>query len=178
MVLTSQPVTAVVTIQSDMGSGTTISVYLPRCASQHEREPPGALAAPAEAPGRRAETVLVVEDDPHFAKVAVSLVESLGYPVVYARSGPAALTVIDEGASVDILLSDVVLPEGMTGPELARRVREARPGVHVIFMSGYPSDAMGSLGPQERLIAKPFRRPELKEALEQASASSQVLAPR
>jgi hypothetical protein len=45
-------------------------------------------------------------------------------------------------------------------------------------MSGYPSDAMGSLGPQERLIAKPFRRPELKEALEQASASSQVLAPR
>jgi PAS domain S-box-containing protein len=165
-----------VTIQSAMGSGTTISVYLPRCARSSDDERSRAAGTPIEALRRRTETVLIVEDDPHFGKVAVSLVESLGYPVILARSGPEALTALDSGAEVDILLSDVVLPEGMTGPELARRVREGRPAVHVIFMSGYPSDAMGSLGPQERLIAKPFRRPELKEALEQISVGT--VAPR
>ncbi|MGE5927268.1 MAG: ATP-binding protein [Gemmatimonadota bacterium] len=140
---------------SEPGRGSTFTVLLPR--SEAEAEAP---AGPPEAsPARGQETVLVVEDEPAVRSLAARTLASLGYHVLEAATGGEALGVARryEGA-IDVLVSDVVMPE-MSGPAVAEAVVAVRPGVRVVFMSGYTEAAMetGNLGiPGAVLLPKPF----------------------
>jgi CheY-like chemotaxis protein len=154
-----------VQIESELGKGTTVSVYLPRAKVAVER----AAVAPVIAGAARngSATLLLVDDDEAVRATTADVLVGLGYAVQQAADGPAALELLDHGGTVDVMLTDVVMP-GMSGPELARRVLAVRPGLPIIFISGYaePEGLAGeSLG---RLVRKPFRAAELQEQIEEA----------
>jgi CheY-like chemotaxis protein len=140
---------------SEPGRGSTFTVLLPRSEAEAE-----AAAVPVEpSPARGQETVLVVEDDPAVRSLANRGLASLGYHVLEATTGGEALGLARryEGA-IDVLVSDVVMPE-MSGPAVAEAVAAVRPGVRVVFMSGYTEAAveMENLGiPGAVLLPKPF----------------------
>ena len=103
-----------VTIESEAGQGTTVALYLPRAAAEDARR-----EAMGEAiPRGRGETILVVEDEPDLRQVTVQQLEDLGYKTLQAPDGPLALEVLADNSGIDLLLSDVVLPGGMNGPEM------------------------------------------------------------
>jgi CheY-like chemotaxis protein len=157
-----------VAIYSEKGHGTTVKLFLPRTA---EQSPSAGEETVIEAPGARGETVLVVEDNADVRQLAVDLLEGLGYRVLQAPDGWAALSVVEASAPPDLLLSDVVLPGGLSGPDLAKRVLELYPGLNIIFMSGYPADAPklnDFLGSDKVLLSKPFSRHQLAKALREA----------
>jgi two-component system cell cycle sensor histidine kinase/response regulator CckA len=139
-------------VSSEEGRGTTVEVYLPRVGvvPAGETRPDGA-ALPAGAG-----TVLLVEDDEALRRVAVRILRRSGYRVLAAADTADALRLsLSEGDPIDLLVTDVVMP-GMSGPELAARIEAARPGVKVLFMSGYPDDALGRLEDGIGFIQKPF----------------------
>ncbi len=150
------------TVHSETHNGTTVRLYLPR--SQDEsvgvrarRQDDGELAA-------RGESVLIVEDDPDVRALAVNVLESLGYRVCEAANGQAALDMLAGEVDVDLLLTDVVLPGGMAGPDLAAQAQRRHAGLKVLYMSGYPENALGSVGrlaDDALLLQKPFRTAEL-----------------
>ncbi len=156
-------------IYSEPGRGTTVNLFLPRGSGPaaperavRHRDAPSAVAG---------ERVLVVEDDPSLRGLTLRILEGLGYRTLQAGDGPAACAILDGGERVDLLLTDVVLPKGMNGPELARRTRARRPGVKVLYMSGYPRDAVFGDGPPEaqaRLLSKPFSKEELAQTVRRA----------
>jgi prevent-host-death family protein len=152
-----------VTIYSEQGRGTTVKLYLPQA------EGPGpdtGEAVERDAPGAKGERILVLEDDPDVRTLAVSLLEGLGYEVLEAQDGKEALVVLARDSRVDLLLSDVVLPGGMSGPQLAEEARRRDPGLKILFMSGYPEKAVrrnGSLGKSVEVLSKPFRKHDLAE---------------
>jgi CheY-like chemotaxis protein len=118
---------------------------------------------PAPLAGR--ERVLLVEDDPQVLQFVSSQLVSLGYEVT---AGPDALELLRDGAPIDLLFTDVVLPKGMSGVELARRAKEIRPSLKVLMTSGYPEEAFQHHGRPEEgtlLLHKPFRRKQLAETL-------------
>jgi CheY-like chemotaxis protein len=146
-------------VESAPGAGSTFSVYLPRVEDAVEAEVP-APAAVEELHGE--ETLLVVEDQDTLRQLLCRSLRQLGYGVLEAASGAAALTVLEE-RPVDLLLTDVVMP-GISGRDLAERVARRRPGTPVLFMSGYTSDVIsrhGMLDPKVELIEKPFTAREL-----------------
>ncbi|WP_439579585.1 response regulator, partial [Elioraea sp.] len=165
-----------VKIYSELGLGTTIKLYLPRAGAEQEREARSAQANPVP---HGSERILLVEDDALVrAHVAMQL-EQLGYRVVSVANGPEALETLGRGDRFDLLFTDVVMPGGMNGRQLAEEARRRRPNLPVLFTSGYTEQAMlhqGSLGPGVRLLAKPYRRQELalkvREALAQAPPPS------
>jgi len=117
-------------------------------------------------PGRGA--VLLVEDDLEVAKVARMFLKSLGYDVLEAYTGPRALDIIKRGDPIDLLFTDVVLPDGMNGAEVARAAQALRPGLKVLFASGYSEHVLmhrGRLDEGVVLLQKPYRRQELADAL-------------
>ncbi|MDC7785135.1 response regulator [Rhodoplanes sp. TEM] len=146
-----------VRIHSEVGHGTTVKIYLPRfddddAASEHE---PAAHSTPA---GHRHETILVVEDDPDVREHSAEILGELGYRVLQAENGPAALAVL-EREQVTLLFTDLGLPGGMNGRELADEATRRRPEVRVIFTTGHATSAIvhdGRLDPGLHLIAKPF----------------------
>jgi len=154
-----------IAIESEAGRGTTLRLLLPLS----DAEP--AVAAPgveeAEPPGG-SERVLVVEDDPHVRGYAVTLLSALGYAVREAEDGEAALALLGEGGEADLVLTDVVMPKGPNGIELARRVRELRPDTRLLFMSGYPDEVIArdtALARNLDFIAKPFEKRDLAQAV-------------
>ncbi|WP_449410023.1 CHASE3 domain-containing protein [Methylobacterium komagatae] len=151
-----------VKIYSEPGEGTTVKLYLPRAVG-------GAVAvqrtgAPVELP-RGTGTVLVVEDEAAVREIACAILADLGYRVLEAADGEEALRVFGvNAASVDLLLTDVVLPGKVRGRELSERVRALRPDVRVLFMSGYTENSIvhhGRLDDGVQLIGKPFKREQL-----------------
>jgi CheY-like chemotaxis protein len=115
-------------------------------------------------------TVLVVEDQNLLRESTARLLESLGYRVLVAADGPGALGLLDEGAKVDLLLSDVVLPGGMTGDGLATEVQRRDPGIRILLTSAYQREvlvAQGRLASQRPLLKKPFRRRELEKFVQE-----------
>ena len=157
-----------VMIQSEPGRGTTVRLYLPRAegAAPAPRRP--AIAAE---PPRGDATILVVEDEPAVREVAVGILEGLGYRVLEAGDGEAALGVIAaHGGEIDLLLTDVVLPGRLRGRELTRRAVLACPGLRVLYMSGYTENAImqdGRLDEGVQLIGKPFQPEELARRVAQ-----------
>jgi two-component system, cell cycle sensor histidine kinase and response regulator CckA len=142
-------------VYSEVGKGTSFKVYFPR-ADVAEME----LAAPPPVirPGRGAETVLVVEDADGLRDLTKRLLERQGYTVLVAPNAAEALQLFERNPSIGVLLTDVVMP-GASGPELTRQLVEQRPGLRVIYMSGYTEDAIvhhGVLDPGIAFLHKPF----------------------
>jgi signal transduction histidine kinase/CheY-like chemotaxis protein len=150
-----------VTIDSAVGDGTEVRIYLPVAAA-----PPPAPEGDVEI-GEfrgRGESVLVVEDDAAVRRLVVALLEELGYRVVSAGDGGEALAALESMQSIDLLLSDIVLPGGTSGRGLAREIGGRRHGVKVLLMSGYTGKLLEReepLGSTEVVLYKPFRRIDL-----------------
>lgn len=151
-----------VKIYSEVGQGTTVKIYLPRLTSaaatgQVQEEQP-------EPDGGSGETILVVEDDDDVRTYSVEVLRELGYRVIEAHDGPSALRLLDRQSRVDLLFTDVVLPGGVTGAQVAAQARELRPELKVLFTTGYARNAIihhGRLDKGVRLITKPFSSAEL-----------------
>jgi len=149
---------------SEPGRGTTMRVYLPRVDAPADAIEHASDAAPDTLRGN--ETILVVEDEAPVRAVTRQLLERNGYTVLEAPDGAAALALVDGAAGsrhIDLLLTDVIMP-GMSGRELADKLKARRPNVRVLFMSGYTDDAVvrhGMLEPGLAYLEKPFRPPML-----------------
>ncbi|MDZ7769926.1 MAG: PAS domain-containing protein [Woeseiaceae bacterium] len=156
-----------VNIYSEVGQGTTVKLYLPR-ARQDEMD----IGIEQEmAAGGGAETILVVEDDDLVRRYVHKLLESLGYNVLTATNGNAALEVLESNPDVDLLFTDVVMPGGMSGRDLAEEVQRRKPGIHVLYTSGYTENAIvhhGRLDPSVILLSKPYRREDLAASVRKA----------
>jgi PAS domain S-box-containing protein len=162
-----------VSIYSEPGFGTTVKLYLPR--SRRGGETRSLARDRSAAPAGGSETILVVEDNPDVRKLVRRQLSELGYAVHEAGNGPEALKFLGSGVEIDLLFTDVVMPEGMTGYELARLARENRPGLKVLFTSGYTAIGAGQDGMQRNagpLLSKPYRKRDLahflRAALDQA----------
>lgn len=158
-----------VSLRSELQVGTTVELLLP-AAEMAEAGVRGGQKQEPEAETRR-EKILVVEDEPDVRRFVACQLLSLGYDVVQASAGPAALTMLERDGSIELLFTDIVLPEGISGLELARRARAIRPGLRVLFTSGYPDDAIdrhGAGGRDFLLLRKPYHRHQLASALQEA----------
>ena len=124
-------------IYSEIGHGTTIKLYLPPARGQVEAAPAAAAPLP-----RGNETIMVVEDDALVRNFVTAQLQSLGYRTVGAANGPAALNLIEGGQAFDLLFTDVIMPGGMSGRELAEKVLKLRPGIKVLYTSGYTDNAI------------------------------------
>jgi CheY-like chemotaxis protein len=112
---------------------------------------------------REAETILIVEDQEATAQITRILLESWGYRVFGARSGPEALDLLaEDGAGVQLVLTDVIMP-GMTGPQLASEILSRRPDLRIVFMSGYPADQLNQ--PDIAFLPKPFNPSSLSRMI-------------
>jgi PAS domain S-box-containing protein len=156
---------------SAVGSGTTITIYLPRkhgAALPKAAEPPPAQAGK---PGQG--TILVVEDNAEVAEVTASLVEQLGYRTLRAENATDALNKLQRGDKVHLVFSDVVMPGGMNGIALAQEIGNRYPKIPVLLTSGY-SDVVQAAESKMAILRKPFQLPALeksiREALERAAA--------
>ncbi len=148
-------------IYSEEGHGTTIRLYLPRIAEQHLAQ--DVAAEPRTIRGGH-ETILVVEDDDLVRSFVLVQLGSLGYPTLSAKNAVEALAIVDGGAAFDLLFTDVILTGGLNGRRLADEVRKRRPGVKVLFTSGYTENAIvhhGRLDPGVVLLAKPYHKADL-----------------
>lgn len=151
-------------IDSEVGEGTTIQIYLPRVAEPAtgvvtERAPQTSLKTGAG-------IIVVVEDDDDLRPLLVRQLQSLGYEAHSARHGAGAMDVIRSTRDVDLLLTDVILPGELSGPQLADAANEWAPGLPAVFMSGYADNAMND--PCAELLQKPFSRVDLAAALKRA----------
>ena len=150
-----------VTLASAPGKGSSVTLLLPAMPGPAELAPsaPGRVAAAQLANG----TVLVVEDDPDVLKLAVETLKNLDYRVLTAGDGPSALAVLRRTAEIDFLFSDIVMPRGMSGVDLAREAVRLRPGLRVVLASGYASSALASDPTAEdfAFICKPYRGSDL-----------------
>ncbi|WP_374445278.1 ATP-binding protein [Stella sp.] len=158
-----------VSIYSEVGAGTTIKLYLPRAV---ERPAERAGSEPEDRAPGGSEAILVVEDTAEVRRLIVDGLAALGYRVTTAQSGAAALGCL-EGARFDLLLTDVMLPGGMNGRELAEEARRRQPGLAVLYTSGYTENAIvhhGRLDPGVRLLRKPFRQADLARMVRVALA--------
>jgi PAS domain S-box-containing protein len=158
-----------VTIYSEPGLGTTVKMFLPRSAPSStgwngERDKSGL-------PPHGNETILVVEDNPDVRRLVRLQLTELGYTIHEAGNGPEALKMLRSPLSVDLMFTDVVMPEGMTGYELAALARECRPGLKIMFTSGYTAIGAGqdaesrTAGP---LLSKPYRKRDLAHFIRSA----------
>lgn len=160
-----------VEIDSEEGRGTVIKLYLPRSAGQAavRAEPVHATGTP-----RGRETVLAVEDDALVQGYVIAQLGSLGYRTLVASDGAAALALVDQGIEFDLLFTDIIMPGGMNGRELAEAVLKRRAGVKVLYTSGYTDNAIvheGQLDPGVALLRKPYRKSDLAQKIREVLGS-------
>jgi CheY-like chemotaxis protein len=144
-----------VRIESEEGCGTTVNLYLRRALVIEEAVPSALLASPQLGQG---ETILVVEDDATVRLLVIEVLQTLGYRYLEAGDAQAAIPLLASDAQIDLLITDVGLPN-MNGRQLAEIARGHRPGLKVLFVTGYAQNAMvrgGFLAPGMELINKPF----------------------
>ncbi|MCY1400970.1 Sensor histidine kinase RcsC [compost metagenome] len=145
-----------VAIQSTVGKGSTVSLYLPRHLGEHSDAEP--TAQTVEHVAGKGETVLIVEDDSAVRLLVCEVLEELGYTYIEARDANTAVPILNSGQHIDLMISDVGLP-GMNGRQLAEIGRQLRPGLKVLFITGYAEHAevrAGFLDPGMQMISKPF----------------------
>jgi PAS domain S-box-containing protein len=157
-----------VRIYSEIGEGTTVKIYLPRTVSDAEQ----VLSNEANKASRwtGTETILVVEDDKALREYAAEILQELGYHVLSASNGVAALETLGRGEHVDLLLTDVVMPGGLNGRELAEKAVGQRPALRILYMTGYTRNAIvhhGRLDAGINMISKPFSFEELAAKVRQ-----------
>jgi signal transduction histidine kinase/CheY-like chemotaxis protein len=160
-----------VQVYSEPGIGTTLRLYLPRAAMGFAEEH---MPAIAESLPRGRETVLAVEDSPSLRLLLVKQLESLGYRVLEAEDAKSALGILAGEATIDLLFTDIVLPGGVNGSELARMAKTMRSNLKVLFTSGFPEGAIGRngmLSPESILLGKPYRKDELARQLRESLAA-------
>jgi PAS domain S-box-containing protein len=152
-------------IYSEAGEGTTIRLYFPRAVSAAKAE---ALPTPPQETPMGSEHILVVEDDELVRAHVINLVQSLGYRVTSAASGQQALDILASRQDIDLLFTDIIMPGGVNGRQLADQARVIYPGLKVLYTSGYTENAIvhhGRLDPGVHLLGKPYRRNELANKL-------------
>jgi CheY-like chemotaxis protein len=156
-------------IYSEVGVGTSIKIYLPRAGgplSVAASEASVEFSAPA--PTKR--LVLVVEDNPNVLKMTTTMVESLGFAVLAAADGDVAERILAERSDIDLLFTDVMLSGKTNGPALAQLAAAMRPGIKILFTSGYAEQSIfehGLLGEGAHLLGKPFRKQQLAVKIEE-----------
>jgi PAS domain S-box-containing protein len=158
-------------IYSEEGQGTTIKIYLPRAGEQAGE---AAAAAPMALEGGT-ETILVVEDDPLVRNYVATQLSGLGYTTLTAANAAEALEYIDGVKSFDLLFTDVIMPGSLNGRQLADEAMRRRPGLQVLYTSGYTENAIvhhGRLDPGVLLLAKPYRKSDLARMVRIALARS------
>ncbi len=162
-----------VSIYSEPGLGTTVRIYLPHVASDapgSEKIRPNEDAIP-----KGHETILIAEDDPFVRSSVIQRVEALGYKVVAAVNGNDALLKLKANPEIDMLFTDIVMPGGMSGWELADQARQIRPGLPVVYSSGYALETLvkeGRAPAQSIILTKPYRKTELALRLREAFATT------
>jgi signal transduction histidine kinase/CheY-like chemotaxis protein len=163
-----------VTIESALGHGTVVSVYLPRAQEPAERAAYDGPAAVARSSPNA--VILIVDDDDAVRGTIYDMLKNLGYRVRQVGGGAPALALLRQGVAVDLLLTDVVMT-GMSGLELAREARALRPRLPIVFISGY-ADLAGSDGPMRlhRMVKKPFRPADLQQQIEAALSDARAAA--
>jgi CheY-like chemotaxis protein len=150
-------------VYSEVGKGTAIKVYFPQAAA-------AAIVADAPAPSARPpgpQTIVVVDDEPGIRELSKRLLQRHGHTVLLAADANEARHLFDTTPSIDILLTDVVMP-GASGPELTKQLLEQRPALRVIYMSGYTEEAIVHLGviqPGIAFLNKPFTSKALREKI-------------
>jgi PAS domain S-box-containing protein len=158
-----------VTVYSEQGKGTTVNLYLPRVTSDSDRE--ASAVAPAATVPLGGETVLLVEDNPQVRNVTAKRLQHLGYAVVEAESAAGAIDVLGSRSDIDLIFSDVVMPGGMSGFDLAQWARQNRPAIPILLTSGFAEDVARSgetLASAHEILRKPYTGPDLARALRRA----------
>ncbi len=151
-------------IESSVGVGTKVSLYLPRAHEQTER-PIEQVTEPAIEPGEPTgtETVLLVDDNQSLMAITARNLRALGYKVVPAKDAKSALELLAFGAAIDLLFTDVVMPGQMSGPELAQAARQLRPSLRVLFTTGYAETSIDDS--DGKILRKPYGRRGLAAAV-------------
>lgn len=156
-----------VTIDSEVDRGTAINLYLPRHEEAAARD--AGIEDEIDAMGGAGQPILVVEDDERVRRLTVERLRLLDYEVVDAASGREALDILESGRRIDLIVSDLVMPGGIDGAELAGIVAERFPGIRVLLTSGYSEDLVRSAHPgPTRILRKPYRQAELAKAVASA----------
>jgi PAS domain S-box-containing protein len=155
-----------VTIYSEPGHGTTMNLYFPRSDAPSESRQGGEAAA--EAPAPMPEIILVVEDDSRVRQLTIKRLKLIGYEVLEASDGPAALEILRRGSPVDLVFTDLIMPGGLSGRDVAIQAREMKPGIKVLLTSGYAEELVRGDGLQRdnlRVLRKPYQQSDLVAAL-------------
>jgi PAS domain S-box-containing protein len=156
-------------VESEVGEGTTAKIFLPRSfGSAPFASSQTGIHKWGEA---RGEAILVVEDDPDLRALTVKMLDSLGYRVEAASTARSALEILESRPEIDLLFTDVVLPQGMSGAELGHEALRRNAKLRVLFMSGYAPDAVlptDPVGNRAPLLKKPFRRVDMANAIRKA----------
>jgi len=152
-----------VRLYSEVGSGTTVRLYLPRHfgEAEAEDEPPQFEAMPVAGSG---ETVLIVDDEPTVRMLVTEVLEELGYAAIEAADSLSGMKVLNSDVRIDLLITDVGLPGGLNGRQMADAAREKRPALKVLFITGYAENAAisnGHLHPGMHVMTKPFAMDQL-----------------
>jgi PAS domain S-box-containing protein len=157
-----------VTIYSEEGHGTTVKLFLPRTTgSDNVRDADEETAKPA----RGSERILVVEDDAGVRAVSVSMLRTQGYEIVEAENGAEALSLLQEGQRFELLFTDVILPGGINGVEIAKTAKKLQPDIKVLYTTGYAENGVmqsGKLDTGMEVVNKPYRRNELLDKVRAA----------
>jgi PAS domain S-box-containing protein len=145
---------------SELGQGTTISLYLPLATDLSQPVPAG---APKALNAKLGGSVLVVDDEVDLLEVALAYLAEMGFAAFEARDGASALEVLAQRSEIDLMVTDIVMPGGMNGAELVQRARDLRPDLKIVYSSGFPAEALAEKsmplidGP---LLRKPYQRAE------------------
>jgi CheY-like chemotaxis protein len=150
-------------------------MYLPRSREDEDAQ----IEFPANPIVGGSETILLVEDDEDVRVTTAELLSELGYRVLRAKDADNALVIIESGATIDLLFTDIVMPGTLRTPELARKAQQKIPGIAVLFTTGYAENAAlhgGWLDGGINLITKPYARDQLGRKLRQILSKEPVLA--
>ncbi len=154
-------------LQSEVGQGTTFEVFFPACTEALSQAEP--VAPPSQEVMRGRETILIVEDEPVLRELAHAILQQCGYKILEADSGVGALRVWNQHQEgIDLLLTDMVMPEGLSGMDLAKKLRATKPSLRIIFASGYSMDELDASYLEEgraAFLQKPYTHVSLAKAV-------------